>query len=86
MWKGVLLVAAGLATGFALAAWFAPNAELDGPGTTNVPAASAPAPGSDRIARLEAALATETAARSALETKVADLRDKLQGSLERRLG
>ena len=78
MWKGVLLVAAGLATGFALAAWFAPNAELDGPGTTNVPAASAPAPGSDRIARLEAALATETAARSALETKVAALTQQLQ--------
>ena len=83
MWKGVLFVAAGLAAGFALAAWFAVGTE-PGPadrsfvsaGETITPAA--PAVDSERVTKLEQALAAETSARAALATKVEALTEQLQ--------
>jgi membrane-associated protease RseP (regulator of RpoE activity) len=83
MWKGVLFVAAGLAAGFALAAWFAVGT-APGPvdssfaraGETIAPAA--PAVDGERVAKLEQALAAETSARAALATKVEALTEQLQ--------
>jgi membrane-associated protease RseP (regulator of RpoE activity) len=83
MWKGVLFVAAGLAAGFALAAWFATGTE-PGPadpsfaGATETITPAAPAVDSERVTKLEQALAAETSARAALANKVEALTERLQ--------
>jgi membrane-associated protease RseP (regulator of RpoE activity) len=83
MWKGVLFVAAGLAAGFALAAWFAVGTE-PGPAEPSfasaeqTPASPGPAADGERVAKLEQALAAESAARAALTSKVEALTEQLQ--------
>ncbi len=80
MWKGLGFALAGLAVGFAVAVWLAPSSDIDDSAAT--PAVSAPtadaAAGVDRVRRLEAALADETTARTALEAKVAMLTEQLR--------
>jgi hypothetical protein len=78
MLKTFALVVAGLAVGFAAAAWLAPSTPATASGATN-PSAASPATAGDaaasaaRLAWLEDALAVETERRAELEQRVGEL-------------